>query len=130
MKIVFLCGCETGNVEDRANFATMDSVDIDHEGMVICARHGLRRQHWRSLPTTNVQVVVYGDIDGESGTKPAIDWNMASWTPKQVEGFALFGEVPAVKTVAKVESSVVDVRDNRDPEEVGREILSKSDGHQ
>jgi hypothetical protein len=43
MKVTFICGCETKEIIARENIKTMDMVEFDTEGFLICAIHHQRR---------------------------------------------------------------------------------------
>ena len=105
MIVQFICGCRTGEIVDRANIETMSSVSFDEEGMLICALHGQRRRGWRSV---------------ERG-RP-----LYSNTPQEREAQLLFDE-PLPKRVAMLNSAYPgevkpNIKDNRDPEDVTREM--------
>jgi len=110
MILQFLCGCRTGNVESRENLKTMDAIEIDDEGMMMCAYHHQRLVGWRSLPQLSV----------------GANFRFASCTPAEVEGWKVFREVPPSlsKTVELGQSTVVDRRDPRDPVADHDEIMA------
>lgn len=97
----FICGCETKEIIARENVKTMDTVEFDDEGFLICAIHKQRRYGWRSLPTL-------------PGLKLA-DWGFKRWTPLEIEAYMLFDEDPAPRTLNLGEISE-DRRDNRAPD--------------
>lgn len=107
MKVTFICGCQTNEIIDRKNVETMDMVDFDDEGFIICAIHKQRRYGWRSIPN-----------------RPGLklnDWSFKSWTPLEIEHFLVFGEQQPPKIIhhaSEIEMNMVreDRRDNRDSE--------------
>lgn len=110
MIATFLCGCKSGEILNRDNTTTMDSVRFDAEGHLICADHGLRRAGWLSLPI----------ISDEKGKRP--DWSVAQYTPLEIEALVLFGELPARKRIEIHDTE--DKRFNDDPEMYGQDMLA------
>lgn len=113
MKLEFLCGCTTGEVISRANLTTMDAIYIDPEGMLTCAIHHMRRKGWRSVPA--------------SSSRPGLKHGAyLGATPAQIEGRIVFGEFIPVRGSLKIQTTtVLDLRDNRDPRVIGNKILSR-----
>lgn len=105
-RVNFICGC-TDDIEVE-DLGWWKEVSTDREGFLICVRHNARRMGWRSLP----QAREFGD---------------SKFTPLQRELMSVFGQVPREKTMA-LDNAEPDRRDNRDPEVLGREILSRSNG--
>lgn len=101
MNVTFICGCQTNDIIARENTKTMDTVDFDDEGFIICTIHKQRRYGWRSLPTL-------------PGLKLA-DWGFKGWTLLEVEAYLLFGEDPAPKDIKNIGEITEDRRDNRAP---------------
>jgi hypothetical protein len=107
----FICGCRHEvSIED---IGWWRMISTDSQGFVICVRHKVRRKNWNSLPSSH----------GRS------DWSLASIRPLDYERHLLFGEKLPTVTI-NLESSTVDRRDNRDPEEIGNAILAKGNGHE
>lgn len=102
MIVRFICGCETKEIIVRENVKTMDTVEFDDEGFLVCAIHKQRRYGWRSLPTL-------------PGLKLA-DWGFKGWTLLEVEAYLLFGEEPAPKAIKNLGEITEDRRDNRAPD--------------
>jgi len=98
-----LCGCR---LEESDPFA------LDEDGFVVCPTHRQRRYGWRSVPYTATRAPMQG---------------VGMWTELEYENFILFGVAPISKTTS-VQSSVVDRRDNSDPEEVGLRLLASKNG--
>lgn len=101
MKITFLCGCETGNIIARENLKTMTNIVTDDEGMLVCINHKVRRKGWRATPGGNN------------------NWGkFSSWSPAEIEGFILFGEIPINHTLIVRFDDMPDIRDNCNPEDI------------
>ena len=105
----FLCGCKQSEkkryamqvVDKQPNKeAFLSSSRFDKEGYEICPEHGLRIYGWASP-----------QVSGPQGNN-VLDYS--HYGPK--------------KKLSKIESTVEDKRDNRDPEEIGRKILSRTNG--
>lgn len=104
--VKFICGCTDDiNVED---IGWWKEVGTDREGFLICVRHNARRWGWRSLPH-------------------ARDFSDAQYSPLEWERHIIFGQKLREKRIV-LDHDTPDKRDNRDPEEIGREILSKGNG--
>ena len=116
--IRFICGC-TSKISvlplTEEIFKTFDSVVLDAEGFMVCQIHHQRRQGWRSLPT---QPQAVANDDGEVSSMELCDYSMACFTPLEIERLIFWGEVPKPRVV-NLGPSVADMRDNRDPEQVG-----------
>lgn len=84
MQITFICGCSTGEIIDRQNLQTMTNIVVDDEGMLTCFNHHARRYGWRALPKWQ----------NEDGNEKEIAW-FYNWFPSEIEGYILFGEIPA-----------------------------------
>lgn len=112
----FICGCQMptlDRLEGDKELSSLDTCTYDAEGFLTCSVHHMRRQGWRSLPME----------DTKNGRRPI--WAYASWTELQVERFVLFGEHPEIRGLAGVSKpSVPDLRDSRDPEEIGIHMLA------
>lgn len=109
--IRFLCGC-TSKIEPPITeviFKTFDAVVRDWQGFLVCLVHHERLMGWRSVP--------YAALNMPPGI------SCASWTPLEYERWRIFGEFPKVRTFP-LQSEAPDLRDNRDPEQVGREYLA------
>jgi hypothetical protein len=112
LKVKFLCGCKTGNIESRVNLLTMDSVDIDEDGMLVCAVHNVRRSGWRSIP---------GSVNHPGSKTPYF-----GLTPTEIEGrIVLKDPFPLPRPLNIIFANVPDMRDNRDPQQVGMEHLKQ-----
>jgi hypothetical protein len=112
MKVTFICGCETKEIIARENIKTMDMVEFDTEGFLICAIHHQRRYGWRSLPTL-------------PGLKLS-DWSYHDWTPREIEAWLVFGEAPNLQSIFEI-TPTEDRRDNRDPESLVTRVTSLLD---
>lgn len=115
--IQFICGCtmkvETPLTEEV--FSTYDSVVIDGEGFMCCLIHHERRKGWRSLPTKGGKV----------------DYRLASLTPLEIERYLFWNEWPMKAPTQLIGfTRMPDLRDNRDPVEIGAEILAKKNGNE
>jgi hypothetical protein len=75
----------------------MDSIEIDEEGMMVCALHKQRRYGWRS----------HGR-----------NWDLARLTPFDLENVVVFRIPPKREKIEYGDFRVEDIRDNRDPESV------------
>ena len=113
MQIEFLCGCKTGNVESRENLLTMDLVQIDDEGMLICTTHHQRRKGWRSIPS--------------SDNHPGVKFPYLSMTPAEREGRILFKDPFPLFRGLNINYAGNDRRDNRDPEVIGVSMIQESE---
>lgn len=110
MKIRFLCGCETGNIESRENLLTMDAITIDDEGMLTCTYHGARRYGWRSIP--------------RSSNHPGPKTPYLSMTPAEIEGRIVFrDDFPTSRRLVIDLSNMENIRNNYDPETVYYEAV-------
>lgn len=109
--MTFLCGCESGEVLDRDNLKTMDTVGYDEEGFIVCKVHGLRRSGWRSLPLVE-------NVRGRTS-----DWSVAGLTELQIEALTIFGEIPKVKPI-----EVHDYEDKRVQATYGVEVVDAPTG--
>jgi hypothetical protein len=106
MKFRFICGCvHDVTVED---IGWWKEVGTDRQGFLICCTHNTRRFGWRSLPDVR-------------------DFTASQYSPLERERFLVFNERRREKPVA-LEFKTLDRRDNRDPSEIGREILAKENG--
>lgn len=112
MLVRFLCGCE--HDVDKEDLGWWRAVSTDRLGFVVCVAHRQRRECWNSFPT-------------EPGTNLG-DWSYAKFSPLEIEKHVLFGEPLVDAPLEVLPSEVPDRRDNRDPEEVGREILARANG--
>lgn len=109
--IYFICGCSS-KLEppiDREIFNTFDSVVEDWQGHLICLIHKERLRGWRSVPYT------------ANSMPPGVE--TSSWTPLEFERWKIWGEFPHFRPIT-LNPAVEDRRDNRDPEEVGKEYLA------
>jgi hypothetical protein len=108
VSVRFICGClskmELPTSPDI--FKTFDSVVLDHEGFIICLIHKERRYGWRTIPYT------------ASAPYQALT---AGMTPLEHEKWVVWGELPKHRSWPE-RAPVEDKRDNRDPEQVGREF--------
>lgn len=95
---------------DESSFKTFDSVVLDQEGFVICQVHRERRYGWRSVPYT------------AQAPQQALT---AGMTALEHERWLVWGEVPRTRPWPS-QSRTEDRRDNRDPQEIGAEILRKN----
>lgn len=124
-KLEFLCGCISGEVVNRENIFTMDSVVFDEEGMLTCAIHHQRRKGWRTVPVLR--------ITDENGVVRETDMNDASYykySPQQIEAFIVFDEaIIEDANYLGLDTKKPDVRDTRDPQMVGSTWLSRHEGY-
>lgn len=110
----FICGCRS-KIDavlpvTTAIFKTFDAVSIDEQGFLICFVHRERRHGWRSVPYAAMSMV--------PGADPA-------WSPQEYERWLYWAEIPKAKVVAVASTpGVPDIRDNRDPQQVGNEYLA------
>lgn len=117
MEVTFLCGCGPREIIDRENVKTMDFVTFDDEGMLICTIHGQRRKNWRSIPTHS------------DASNVRLKKSYFGKTPQEIEAHVVFGEPwpeqkydwPKAGT-APFGQLDWDKRDNRDPEQVVKEM--------
>lgn len=115
MILKFLCDC-THDIEtfDQDDVGWWKEISTDRGGFLICVAHHQRSEGWRSFPT--------------AAGKIGLDWDYASFSPLQLEQYFVFGK-PLPESKAELEPSAMeDRRDNRDPELIGLEILSKNNG--
>lgn len=105
--IQFICGCRCGEITARDNLATMDSVVLDAEGFLTCKVHRERRAGWRSVPYTATKMPFPG---------------VGAWSPLEWECWLLYDEKPEIPSLPIVLGGD-DWRDNRDPVEIGNNIL-------
>lgn len=110
----FICGCDIPpNILNRESLKTMDTVKVDSAGFIVCAVHHERRYGWRSVPYTS---------KGTFGTPV-----LPNWTELEYEAWVLYNEIPFPLN-SEVKSSYDDIRDNRDPQVMGNEILAAHNG--
>lgn len=112
MILEFICGCRheirTNDLED---VGWWKEVSQDREGFLICVKHRKRRRNYASLP--------------EGGGKHLSDWRFAGTTPLEREQYFIFGKELPQRSLVEIDfGATEDARDNRDPEEIGREILA------
>ena len=108
----FLCGCSMPSFDSLRGdpeLHTMDTVEYDAEGFLICSVHRQRRYGWRSLPI----------LDGPNGRR--IDYDVAGMDELEIEKMVVFGYPPVGKPFGDFKVTVKDKRDNRDPVMVARE---------
>lgn len=108
-RVEFLCGCTTGNIENRANVLTMDSIEFDLEGFLSCKVHKQRRKGWRSYP--------------RSTSHPGQKHSYLGLSLIDVEARAIFREEFPIRSIKLKESTEEDRRDKRDPQETGERII-------
>jgi hypothetical protein len=110
MLVTFICGCQTKDILVRDNLKTMDMIELDGEGFIICAVHHQRRKGWRSIPV--MQMPKTEEIDNPP--QYAV-WEYSSWTPLEIQDWLLFGEQKLEKKLI-ASPTELDRRDNRDPQ--------------
>jgi hypothetical protein len=104
----FMCGCKlypSGDTTDVKFWK--QAFTYDAEGFVICSVHRERRHGWRSIPR--------------------FSHHLDFMSLLQLERWLLFGEAAKMKT-KPIRVNGEDIRDNRDPEMIGNEILTGSSG--
>lgn len=112
--IRFICGCQS-KMElptDPDIFKTFDSVVLDYEGYIICQIHHERRYGWRTVPYT------------AAAPQQALT---AGMTPLEHERWVVWGELPRTRPWPS-QNGTPDLRDNRDPQQIGAEILAAKNG--
>jgi len=112
MKVRFICGCTHDVI--REDMGWWRNVSSDSAGFIVCVLHNERREGWRSLPAdvrTNFP-----------------DYSFAAWTLLEIEKFMVWGDVPRNRDKPLRPNDTPDIRDNRDPEQVGHAYLSRSNG--
>lgn len=121
-QLEFLCGCISGNVENRENINTMSSVTYDEDDMLVCAIHRQRRKNWRAMPRLPSLVEVKGEL--RAVETDLADSSFLVHTPAQIEAYMIFKE-PILESgyLDKVDFDKPDRRDARDPATLGTAIL-------
>lgn len=120
MIVAFTCGClHEINTADPDDIGWWKEVSTDRDGFLVCVAHRQRRKNYVSLP--------------EGKSKQVSDWKFARYSPLEMEQHLVFGKPLPERILNLEESTMPDLRDNRDPEIVGREILAaagaRGNGH-
>lgn len=63
-------------------------LEFDNDGFITCAMHKQRRYGWRSLPMLTLEA---NPDDPESIPPVKPDYNLASYTPLELERYVVFG---------------------------------------
>ena len=119
----YLCGCAE-DANSTHSWHLVPGTDppqytnrrYDDEGFMVCPWHGARRYGWRSVPA--------------SPNHPGPKSGYMSMTPLEIERRKYYGKSIPKKKELKIDSNAPDLRDTRDPEELGKEILARSNGHE
>jgi hypothetical protein len=113
MTLKFICGCQHEIINDQEDLGWWKEVSTDREGFLICVTHRVRREHWAALP--------------QGASRQVSDWRKAGYSALEIEKFIVFGTPLAERPSIELDlESTPDLRDTRDPEQLGREILAAS----
>lgn len=92
---------------------SLDTCTYDADGFLVCSVHHQRRYGWRSLP-----------VDESPAGRRSV-YACAKMTELETERFVLFGEEPGRRGFEEIVwQQSFDLRDNRDPEEIGKSLLA------